>query len=115
MPLVQTIFNKEMALMGNEVKNHLCPHFDYSRADLFNIVYVKKLDTFTAIMKECGKDPSSTGCEACKPAIGSIIASLFNKHVMDKDRVGLQDTNDRFMANFQRNGTYSVIPRVPGG
>lgn len=115
MPLVQTIFNKEMAAMGNEVKNHLCPHFEYSRADLFNIVYVKKLDTFTAIMKECGKDATSTGCEACKPAIGSIIASLFNKHVMDKDRLGLQDTNDKFMANFQRNGTYSVIPRVPGG
>lgn len=115
MPLVQTIFNKEMAAMGNEVKNHLCPHFDYSRADLFNIVNVKKLDSFTAIMKECGKDENSTGCEACKPAIGSILASLFNKHISDQDRRGLQDTNDKFLANFQRNGTYSVIPRVPGG
>lgn len=115
MPLVQTIFNKTMASMGNEVKNHLCPHFEYSRADLFNIIYVKKLQTFPEIMKECGKDPNSTGCEACKPTIGSITSSLFNKHLLDKERRGLQDTNDRFLANIQRNGTFSVIPRVSGG
>ena len=115
MPLVQTIFNKTMTSMGQEVKNHLCPHFDYSRADLYNIIYVKRLQEFSEIMKQYGKDPDSVGCEACKPAIGSIIATLFNKHLLDKDRRGLQDTNDRFLANIQRNGTFSVIPRVSGG
>lgn len=115
MPLVQTIFNKTMASMGQEVKNHLCPHFEYSRADLFNIIYVKGLKEFPDVMRECGKEPESTGCEACKPAIGSIISSLFNKHLLDEPRRGLQDTNDRFLANIQRNGTFSVIPRVAGG
>ncbi|KAF2245599.1 nitrite reductase [Trematosphaeria pertusa] len=115
MPLVQTIFNKTMASMGQEVKNHLCPHFEYSRADLFNIIYVKKLTEFAEVMRECGKEPESTGCEACKPTIGSIISSLFNKHLLDDSRRGLQDTNDRFLANIQRNGTFSVIPRVAGG
>lgn len=115
MPLVQTIFNKTMSSMGQEVKNHLCPHFEYSRADLFNIIYVKKLKEFPDVMRECGKEPNSTGCEACKPAVGSIIASLFNKHLLDEPRRGLQDTNDRFLANIQRNGTFSVIPRVAGG
>ena len=115
MPLVQSIFNKEMKAMGNEVLNHLCPHFAYSRADLFNITYVKKLKTFAAIMKEAGKDPDSLGCEACKPTIGSILASLYNKHIMDKPLHGLQETNDKFLANIQRNGTFSVIPRVSGG
>ncbi|KAF2793454.1 nitrite reductase [Melanomma pulvis-pyrius CBS 109.77] len=115
MPLVQTIFNKTMTSMGNEVKNHLCPHFEYSRADIFNIVYVKELKEFADVMRECGKEPNSTGCEACKPTIGSIISSLFNKHLLDDSRRGLQDTNDRFLANIQRNGTFSVIPRVSGG
>jgi len=115
MPLVQTIFNKTMASMGQEVKNHLCPHFEYSRADLFNIIYVRKLQSFEEIMRAAGKDPNSLGCEVCKPAVGSILASLFNKHIIDKDRRGLQDTNDKFLANIQRNGTFSVIPRVPGG
>nr|OQO29816.1 Nitrite reductase [NAD(P)H] [Rachicladosporium sp. CCFEE 5018] len=115
MPLVQTIFNKTMSGMGQEVKNHLCPHFEYSRADLFNIIYVKKLQSFPEIMAAAGKDPNSSGCEACKPTVGSIIASLYNKHLLDDDRRGLQDTNDRFLANIQRNGTFSVVPRVSGG
>lgn len=114
-PLVQSIFNKTMKSMGKEVKNHLCPHFEYSRADLFNIVYVKKLQSLPEIMKVAGKDPNSGGCEVCKPALGSIMASLYNKNIMDADRRGLQDTNDRFLANLQRNGTFSVIPRIAGG
>ena len=115
MPLVQSIFNAEMKAMGSEVLNHLCPHFAYSRADLFHIIYVKKLITFANVMKECGKDADSSGCEVCKPALGSILASLYNQHIMDKPLHGLQDTNDRFLANIQRNGTFSVIPRVAAG
>lgn len=115
MPLVTTIFNKTMASMGQEIKNHLCPHFEYSRADLFNIVMVKKLDSFEKIMATCGKEPNALGCEACKPAIGSIISTLFNKHITGGSRRGLQDTNDKFLANIQRNGTFSVVPRVAGG
>jgi nitrite reductase (NAD(P)H) len=78
-------------------------------------VYVKKLKDFSSVMRECGKDASSLGCEVCKPAIASILASLFNQHIVDKPLHGLQDTNDRFLANIQRNGTFSVIPRVAGG
>jgi len=115
MPLVETIFKKTLASMGQEVKNHICPHFDYSRADLFNIIYVKKLQSFQDIMRACGKDVDSAGCEVCKPAIGSILASLFNKHLLDGERRGLTDTNDRFLANIQRNGTFSVVPRMSGG
>lgn len=115
MPLVTSIFNKQMKAMGNEIKNHLCPHFNYSRADLYNIIQVKNLKTLQEVMKEAGNDPNSQGCEACKPTIGSIFSSLYNQHVMDKPRHGLQETNDRFLANIQRNGTFSVIPRVSAG
>ena len=115
MPLVQTIFNKEMKAMGTEVLNHLCPHYAHSRADLFNIIYVKKLKTFSDVMKACGKNPEALGCEACKPTIASILASLYNQHILDKPLQGLQDTNDRFLGNIQRNGTFSVIPRVAAG
>lgn len=115
MPLVTTIFNKTMKDMGAEVTNHLCSHFNYSRADLFNIVMVKRLKTLQDVMREAGNDPESDGCEACKPAIGSIFASLWNKHVMGRNTHGLQDTNDRFLGNIQRNGTFSVVPRMAGG
>jgi nitrite reductase (NAD(P)H) len=115
MPLVTSIFTKQMKAMGNEVKNHICPHFNYSRADLYNIISVKQLKTLQEVMKEAGNDPESLGCEACKPSIGSIFSSLYNRHIMDKPVHGLQDTNDRYLGNIQRNGTYSVIPRVSGG
>lgn len=115
MPLVQSIFNKTMVSMGNEVKNNVCPHFNYSRADLYNIIMVKRLKTFPQVMKDSGVDADSVGCEVCKPTVASIFASLWNKHVMDKPHHGLQETNDRFLGNIQRNGTFSVVPRVSAG
>lgn len=115
MPLVTSIFNSTMKSMGQEVKNHICPHFNYSRADLYNIISVKNLKTLQEVMKEAGNDPDSQGCEACKPSIGSIFSSLYNDHVMRRPLHGLQETNDRFLANIQRNGTFSVVPRVSAG
>jgi nitrite reductase (NADH) large subunit len=45
--------------------------------------------------------------------VASILASVFNDFIVRHDT--LQDTNDRYLANIQRQGLYSVIPRVPGG
>ncbi|RYO93326.1 hypothetical protein DL763_004425 [Monosporascus cannonballus] len=115
MPLVTSIFNKTMRDMGAEVTNYICAHFNYSRADLYNIVMVKRLKTMQDVMREAGNEKESDGCEACKPAIASIFASLWNRHVMDRQTHGLQDTNDRFLGNIQRNGTFSVVPRVSAG
>ncbi|KAI1772290.1 nitrite reductase [Hypoxylon cercidicola] len=114
-PLVTSIFGRTMKDMGAEVTNHLCAHFSYSRADLYNIVMAKRLKTLEDVMREAGNDKHSDGCEACKPAVASILASLWNEHVMDRARHGLQDTNDRFLGNIQRNGTFSVVPRVSAG
>lgn len=115
MPLVTSIFNKAMKEMGAEVQNYVCAHFNYSRADLYNIIMVKRLKAFADVMREAGRDGSSDGCEACKPAVGSIFASLWNGHVMSRPLHGLQETNDRYLGNIQRNGTYSVVPRVSAG
>ncbi|KAI1125443.1 nitrite reductase [Nemania abortiva] len=115
MPLVTSIFNKAMKDMGAEVRNYLCAHFNYSRADLYNIIMVKQLKTLAEVMREAGNDRESDGCEACKPAVASIFASLWNKHIMSRPLHGLQETNDRYLGNIQRNGTYSVVPRVSAG
>jgi nitrite reductase (NAD(P)H) len=93
----------------------VCSHIPFSRADLYNIIAVKQLKTFVDVMREVGRNPESLGCELCKPAIASILSSLFNPHLLDKGIHDLQDTNDRFLANIQRNGTFSVVPRVAGG
>ncbi|KAG8783500.1 hypothetical protein FRC12_019663 [Ceratobasidium sp. 428] len=114
-PLVTNIFKAEMKKAGKETNNNLCAHFPMSRADLFNVIKVKQLKTFNEIVAAVSPNKNSIGCETCKPAIGSILSSLYNEHVMNAPHHQLQDTNDRYLANIQRNGTFSVIPRVAGG
>ncbi|KAH6617942.1 hypothetical protein B0J18DRAFT_482964 [Chaetomium sp. MPI-SDFR-AT-0129] len=114
-PLMTSIFNHTMAALGNEVQNHLCPHFRHSRAELYHIISVKRLTTLSQVMRAAGVDPNSHGCEVCKPCLASIFASLWNEHVMSASQHGLQDTNDQFLGNIQRNGTYSVVPRMAAG
>ncbi|CEL51481.1 nitrite reductase (NAD(P)H) large subunit [Rhizoctonia solani AG-1 IB] len=114
-PLVTNIFKAEMKKAGKETNNNLCVHFPMSRTDLFNVVKIKQLKTFNEIVDAISPIPKCVGCETCKPVIGSILSSLYNEHIMDAPHHQLQDTNDRYLANIQRNGTFSVIPRVAGG
>ncbi|MFI6601099.1 nitrite reductase large subunit NirB [Nonomuraea sp. NPDC050536] len=97
---------------GVNVGKALCEHFDQSRAELYDIVRVRGITTFSELIASHGR---GRGCELCKPAVASILASLGNGHVLDGEQAALQDTNDHFLANLQRNGTYSVVPRIPGG
>ncbi len=97
---------------GVEVPTALCEHFAHSRAELFEIVAGAGITSFAALVADHGR---GAGCEICKPVVASILATLYNEHVLDGERASLQDTNDHVLANLQRNGTYSVVPRVAGG
>ncbi|WP_433649031.1 nitrite reductase large subunit NirB [Micromonospora zamorensis] len=90
----------------------LCEHFDVSRRELFEIVRVRGIRTFSRLVAEHGR---GRGCDICKPVVASILASLGSGHVLDGEQASLQDTNDHFLANLQRDGSYSVVPRIPGG
>ena len=111
-PLLGELLTREMKRAGKKVSNHLCEHFPHSRQELFHLIRVHGIHTFAALIARHGH---GTGCEICKPAVASILASTWNEHVLDDRHLGLQDTNDRFLANIQRDGSYSVVPRVPGG
>ncbi|MBE2999472.1 nitrite reductase large subunit [Nocardiopsis sp. HNM0947] len=97
---------------GIEQSTALCEHFTHSRADLHQIVRASGIRTFSELITTHG---TGRGCHLCKPAIASILASAGTGHILQPDRAHLQDTNDRHLANMQRNGTYSVVPRIPGG
>ena len=112
MPLVTDLFHAEMAAAGVTVSHHLCEHFPYSRTEMFMLIKTKALKTFDEILAEYG---TGYGCEICKPAVTSMLAALWNETIINPEHHTLQDTNDRFLANMQRGGLYSVIPRVPGG
>jgi nitrite reductase (NADH) large subunit len=110
--LVSDIVNYELEQRGVEVKKDICEHFPYSRQELFHIIQVEGIKTFEELLKKRGQ---GHGCDICKPAVASIFADVYNSFAMEEDKIGLQDTNDRFLGNLQKDGTYSVIPRVPGG
>jgi nitrite reductase (NADH) large subunit len=110
LPSVLAILNEELGAAGRAGANHLCQHFAFSRQELFQIVKITGTRTFDALLASHGR---GAGCEVCKPAVASILASLWNEPILAQDTI--QDTNDRFLANIQRGGTYSVVPRVPGG
>jgi nitrite reductase (NADH) large subunit len=107
-PLLKSL----LAEAGVAQSTALCEHFAYSRQELFDLIRVRGIRTFSALVAEYG---TGRGCDICKPAVASILASLGHGHILDGEQAALQDTNDHFLANIQRDGTYSVVPRIPGG
>ncbi|MBV1921331.1 MAG: nitrite reductase large subunit NirB, partial [Pseudomonadales bacterium] len=110
--LVGQVLNAELEKKGIEVNNDLCEHFAHNRQELFDIIRVEEIKTFDELLAKHG---TGKGCDICKPTAGSILASCWNDHIMEPGLAELQDTNDYYMANMQKDGTYSVVPRIPGG
>ncbi|MFJ8919957.1 nitrite reductase large subunit NirB [Streptomyces sp. NPDC102415] len=100
----------------------LCGCFAYTRSELYEIVRTLGVTTYAGLLDSHGREAArgGDGCEVCKPTVGSVIASLAptvgaSGYVLDGEQAALQDTNDHFLANLQRNGSYSIVPRIPGG
>ncbi len=110
--LLKKVTDHELGKRGVEISTDLCEHFAYSRVELFHIVKAEQIKTFDVLIEKHG---SGLGCEICKPAAASILASVWNDYILKPDHVSLQDTNDVFLGNMQKDGTYSVVPRMPGG
>jgi nitrite reductase (NADH) large subunit len=109
-PMLNDILTATLKSAGKEVQKTLCEHFAYSRQELYDIVKSTNTSSYDELLDKFGK---GHGCEVCKPAVASILASVFNDMILKQPTI--QDTNDRFLANIQRGGTYSVVPRVAGG
>src|SRR5262249_55108633 len=101
---------RELRAAGQPLQDHVCEHFQFTRQELFEIVAVRGYKSFREIIEKVGR---GHGCESCKPLVASILASVHNESILKHET--LQDTNDRFLANMQRGGLYSVVPRIPAG
>lgn len=111
-PTVKNLIEEHFASVGKVVDKGLCEHFRLTRQELFDVVAVHGYRRFDDIVEAHG---TGRGCDVCKPAIASILASQTSTHILERETAELQDTNDAYLANIQRNGTYSVVPRIPGG
>ncbi|WP_068545530.1 nitrite reductase large subunit NirB [Thalassotalea crassostreae] len=110
--LLKDVFENELETRGVEVKKDICEHFAYSRKELFDLIKVEQIKTFDELIEKHGQ---GLGCEICKPTTASILASIYNDYILEKLHLPLQDSNDNFLANLQKDGTYSVVPRIAGG
>ena len=109
-PMVKDLVDATLKSLGKEVKDTICEHFEYNRQELYDIIKLKGYRKYDEVLDHIGK---GDGCETCKPVIASIMASIYADTA--NEEAPIQDSNDRFLANIQRNGTYSVVPRIPGG
>jgi nitrite reductase (NADH) large subunit len=110
--LLKSVLDSELEKSGIAVNTDICEHFPHTRRDLYNIVMVEDIKTFDQLLENHG---TGRGCEICRQAVGSILASYWNEYVLEKEHLSLQDTNDTYLANMQKDGTYSVVPRMTGG
>ncbi|MCB1690723.1 MAG: nitrite reductase large subunit NirB, partial [Halioglobus sp.] len=110
--MLKNLVEDELAARGVSVDKSICEHFPYTRQELYHLARVGEVKSFGEMIEQHG---SGRGCDICKPALASIMASLWNEHVLEPQHVGLQDTNDNYLANMQKDGTYSIVPRVAGG
>ena len=111
-PVLGELLESELVASGRTVERRLCPHFAMTRPELFEVVRATGIRSFAELVVHHG---TGSGCEICKPAVASMFASLASGYILDGEQATLQDTNDHLLANLQRDGTYSVVPRVPGG
>ncbi|MDQ1207417.1 nitrite reductase (NADH) large subunit [Acinetobacter baylyi] len=111
-PLVTQVLKSELQRQGVTVNNHLCEHFAYSRQELYHLVRVNEIKTFDDLIEQHGH---GLGCDICKPTVANILASCWNDFVLKPSHAGLQDSNDYYLGNIQKDGSYSVVPRMAGG
>ncbi|HEX8608000.1 MAG TPA: nitrite reductase large subunit NirB, partial [Pedobacter sp.] len=111
-PMVKDLMLHTLKAKGKYIKNVICEHLSYSRQELYDLIHIYKLESYDQVLNELGH---GDGCEVCKPLVSSLLASLWNEMILKKGNDTAQDSNDRFLANIQKGGSYSIVPRIPGG
>jgi len=109
-PMVADLLKSVLESQGKQIKKTLCEHFAYTRQELYDLVRINDIKSYDELLGRYGQ---GDGCEICKPAVASLLASIWNEVILKQSTI--QDTNDRFLANIQKGGSYSVVPRIPAG
>ncbi len=93
-------------------KKAMCGCTEHSHQDVRDAIFANKYLTIAQVQKGMGwKTPN--GCSSCRPALNYYLISSWPKEA--KDDPQSRFINERSHANIQKDGTYSVIPRMWGG
>ena len=90
----------------------LCPCTDLGHDDVRRLIVARQLKSIPAVMQELGWK-TSCGCAKCRPALNYYLVCDWPGDYVDDSRSRF--INERVHANIQKDGTYSVVPRMWGG
>ncbi|WP_018689291.1 nitrite reductase large subunit NirB [Ahrensia kielensis] len=90
----------------------MCSCTDLSHADVRRLIKAKELKTIPAVMQEL-EWKTSCGCAKCRPALNYYLVCDWPDEYADDYQSRF--INERVHANIQKDGTYSVVPRMWGG
>lgn len=89
----------------------ICGCTKYSRDDVVKNIRERGLKSVAEVMETLGWE--TVGCEKCRPAINYYISMVWPREYADDPTSRL--VNERMHANIQKDGTFSVVPRMYGG
>src|SRR4051795_11718911 len=108
-PLVKELLALERGGAGEEPA-YLCPCRRQTREELAAVVRERDVDSVSELTEACG---AGGDCGACKPGLAYLVSQVReNRH---REERHARFINDRVHANIQRDGTFSVVPRMRGG
>jgi nitrite reductase (NADH) large subunit len=90
----------------------MCKCTDHTHEDVRRLIKSMALKSIPAVMQELGWKTVG-GCHSCRPALNYYLLSDWPLEYQD-DRQS-RFVNERNHANIQKDGTYSVVPRMWGG
>ncbi|MEM7569277.1 MAG: nitrite reductase large subunit NirB [Pseudomonadota bacterium] len=90
----------------------MCGCTDLGHGDVRRLIVAKELKSMPAVMQELAWK-TSCGCAKCRPALNYYLLSTWPGEYIDDSQSRF--INERVHANIQKDGTYSVVPRMWGG
>ncbi len=93
-------------------KKALCGCTEHSHQEVRDAIRANRLVTIAGAMRFM-EWRTPDGCPACRPALNYYLISTWPKEARDDPQSRL--INERSHANIQKDGTYSVVPRMWGG
>ena len=90
----------------------MCPCTTHSHGDVRRLIVAKGLKSIPAVMQEL-EWATPEGCAKCRPALNYYLVSDWPGEYVDDQQSRF--INERVHANIQKDGTYSVVPRMFGG
>jgi nitrite reductase (NADH) large subunit len=101
--------------LGDDIQSGpktVCKCTSFSHDDVRRLILEKELKAIPQVMQELHWT-TPDGCSSCRPALNYYLLCAWPGEYVDDQQSRF--VNERMHANIQKDGTYSVVPRMWGG